>query len=307
MLSNVNYGMVGIFRMVVRKSDTLEVVKDTGEFRNMITDYGMNYIAASGIFNGCTVGNGTTPETASDISIQSYVARTQSYAPSGNPAPSVGSTVSPYYSKCTATWRFAAGTAVGNLTEVGVICNYTAPNYQLWSRTLIKDGSGNPITITVLPDEILDVYYEARIYLQSTATTGSMTIGSTTHTYRVLSSLLTSSAHGGIFTRGFFTNANDLCNANNGALGASPNNFPSGTSLGGKTSVTSVPYVSGSFSKGATYSFAPGTATGNIRSFGIEMQPQGPIFGVELTPAYNKLATIELKLTHTISWARRAL
>lgn len=308
---NSEYGVEGYFRIVVRKAETGAVVSDSGLFKNIITNYGMNFIAGflggSGVFSGCTVGNGTTPESITDVSIQSFVARTNTFAPSGNPSPAVGSTTSPFYAKCTATWRFPQGAAVGNLTEVGVIANYIAPNYQLWSRTLIKDVNGNPITITVLADEILDVYYEARLYPQEIQTTGSITISGSSYAYKVGSSDLTSFVHAAAFLRGFGPSSTDACSANTGTLTASPSFLPSGTILGNRSAIAGVAYVADSFSKGTTYTFAPGIATGSIRSFSITGNPQGPSYSIELTPAYVKAATFELKVTHTVTWARRSI
>lgn len=305
---NTNYGIEGYFRLVVRKANTGNIVKDTGLFKNIITNYGMNFIAGTtGVFNGCTVGSGTTPESVTDVGIQTFVARTNTTAPGGDPTNSVGSTVEPYYSKMTATWRFAQGVAVGNISEVGVIANYVAPNYQLWSRTLIKDSSGNPVTITVLADEILDVYYEARIYLQSTATTGSITILGNSYSYRILSAALTSSIHGRIFSRGFGFRTDNTATVANGPLGPAPDYQTSGSVLGTRNSAAGVAYVNDSYSISCIYTFSPGTATGDMRSFRITMTTLGPLFALELTPAFTKISTVEVKVTHVVTWARRAI
>jgi hypothetical protein len=46
----------------------------------------------------------------------------------------------------------------------------------LFSRALIADAEGNPITITVLPDDYLTVLYELRLYPPEGITTATVTI-----------------------------------------------------------------------------------------------------------------------------------
>ena len=67
------------------------------------------------------------------------------------------------------SWRFDPGDATGTPTEVGVgWLEYPPPNYdeehRCFSRALIVDGAGNPVSITVLADEYLDVTYAMRLY-----------------------------------------------------------------------------------------------------------------------------------------------
>lgn len=59
--------------------------------------------------------------------------------------------------------RFARGAAQGNISELSFgSLNYGASDTLAFCRTLVKDSGGNPTTITVLPDEVLDVYWELR-------------------------------------------------------------------------------------------------------------------------------------------------
>lgn len=308
MLLNTNYGMEGYFRLVVRKKNG-NVVCDTGNFKNIITNYGMNRIGGQlsgvGIFGGCTVGTGTTPESVNDISIQSYLARTDNF--SSSPANAVGSTVEPYYAIRRATWRFPAGAVVGNISEVGVIANYAPPNYELWSRTLIKDSSGSPITITVLSDEVLDVYYEARVYLQSSPTTGTANILGSTYSYRVNNRLLTSAVHADVFRAGFASRISYNASVQDGPLGPSPAYATTGTQSATSNSTTPIAYTTNSFASSTIYTFSPGTATWGVRSFNMNSSNQGAAYALELTPAFEKSATVELKVTHTVTWSRRSI
>src|SRR5690606_12406658 len=59
--------------------------------------------------------------------------------------------------------RFPAGTIHGqNLSEVAMSDAATRP---IFCRALLKDSLGNPLTIVLLEDEVLDIVYELRMYL----------------------------------------------------------------------------------------------------------------------------------------------
>lgn len=301
---SAKYGVSGFFRLVVKKSKTNETVKDTGFFKNVITNFGMNSLGGqNNSFQGCTVGSGSSPELPTDTVIQSLVARATTYAPSGSPSNISGVDAGKYYAACRATWRFAEGAAAGNLTEVGVIADNSAPNYYLFSRTLIKDEYGSPITITVLPDEILDVYYEGRIYLQDIATEGSVVVGAGSYAFKALSGQMTASSAANIFTRGFPNRGDSYALAYDGPLGLPPANNPSGELTGASNRPVSSAYVQDSFKCSTTYVFVPGNATGSHRSYRMDITI-GPTYVIEITPAYVKSETTELKLTHSVTWAR---
>lgn len=133
-----------------------------GWFPNLITNAGLDYLGANGSYVGdfyaCGVGSGSTTPAFTNTALDAQVARTSNYiGAQGGTAPSA-----PYYGWRRIKWRFATGTAAGNLSEVGVFSATTGGT--MWSRALIVDGSGNPTTITVLSDETLDVTYELRLY-----------------------------------------------------------------------------------------------------------------------------------------------
>ena len=142
---------------VSRPDGTLRVY--TGEFRNLILDNGLNRMGVGSFMTHCHVGSGSTPPANSDTALVAFVASTATVHSSSNgTAPS-----SPYYGYHRRTFRFAAGVAAGNLTEVGIGWQLATGN--LFSRSLIKDELGDPTTITVLSDEVLDVTYELRSYV----------------------------------------------------------------------------------------------------------------------------------------------
>jgi hypothetical protein len=141
---------------------------------NLITDMGLNQIGTGGgaaeeLYTVCAVGTGTTPPADSDTALVALVAsvgnlsRTLAFV-EGTPA----------YWRNVVVYRFSTGVAAGNLSEVGTGNSATA----LFSRALILDSGGSPTTITVLSDEVLDVTYEVRSYLDKSDQTPVFTISS---------------------------------------------------------------------------------------------------------------------------------
>lgn len=169
-LFNAQARMAGRYKLVVRKTDGT-VARETPWFDNLITNNGLDLIwTSSSIAFGIKdlnpygfVGTGSSTPAYTDTTLQSYLA-------TGNLAAVTATTYvagPPPYWTCTGNYRFGTGVAAGNLSEVGV---GWATN-RLFSRSLIKDSFGNPTTITVLPDEVLDVFYEFRVYPPTTDTT----------------------------------------------------------------------------------------------------------------------------------------
>ena len=307
---NEHYEIEGWFKLTVTKASTGEITKETGWFKNVITNFGMNYIADASInaLSGAAVGTGTIPETVNDTALQTFLARTNAATPgSSNGSPQIGSNVSPYYAKVVVGFRFAEGTAAGNLTEVGIVAQYAGPSWPLWSRTLIKDQSGSPIAITILPDEILDVTYECRVYPQEVPTTSVINILGVDYSCKNVGQQLTSSSNAYPLLRGFDTTSDAVCQAFNGPLGPAPNNLPTGASLGSRTTSIAIAYVQNSFTSIGVHTFSPGNATGNIRSIAIRPSSLAPSYSLELTPAFPKTATLEFKVTHKVTWSRRVV
>lgn len=166
----------------------IEVVTgETDWFGNIITNNGKNDYAATHytvISAYCHCGTGTTAEAATDTALGSFVASTNTVQSSDESAQASA----PYYSAMTKTFRFAEGDAEGIIAEVGI--SPQAATGDLFSRSLVKDGGGSPITITVLADEWLDVTYEFRVYPDGVTSggaaednTGTIAISGVNHDY----------------------------------------------------------------------------------------------------------------------------
>lgn len=173
MIHKMAFSARGLFRFEAEKPDGSRRVLAEW-FDNNITDFGLDCLGglSSGyVFNGCAVGSGNTPESNADLTLASFVAGSMTLL-SGSDSASAQITTAPYYVAYKGTIRFAAGVAAGNLSEVGIPGNIATDatingGTTLFSRALIKDGSGTPTVIEVLDDEILDVTYELRIYFPS--------------------------------------------------------------------------------------------------------------------------------------------
>lgn len=180
------------------------VNKETGEtrviadwFPNLITDTGLNRIGIGGFMDNCYVGSGSSTPSIHNSNLAVDVARTSTVKSTTYDSYTASE---PYYSKTSTTYRFGAGVAAGNLSEVGVGWKVLPEDpanrdkYELFSRALILDTAGNPTTITILSDEFLDVTYELRLYPPEEDAEATILLETTYHTCRIRPSMVNSAA-----------------------------------------------------------------------------------------------------------------
>lgn len=152
MMMQSQVGLSGRYRLQVRKNG--KVTKDTGWFKNLITNNGMDIITTlSNWSNYCSVGSSSATPSFSDVALGSRVATSAVV----NDFPSRIETDERYLVG-QKVFTFPAGTATGNIAEIGV--GSASNGTSLFSRALVRDAMGNPTTITVLADEDLVVIYE---------------------------------------------------------------------------------------------------------------------------------------------------
>lgn len=125
---------------------------------NLITDAGLERWGTGAPVANCSVGSGNTPPTVNDTGLVEFIAQ-QSSVPSVTEGAQASA---PYYGWARWTFRFNPPGANHNLSEVGF--GWGANGSNLWSRALIKNNEGVPVTVTWLGSETLDVVYEARKY-----------------------------------------------------------------------------------------------------------------------------------------------
>lgn len=164
---NAKVGIGAIFKLVVRKADTDEIVRETPEFHNLVLTTGLARMAVNTWIDRCCVGTGSSEPVVSQVGLDSFLASTNTIAKGVSDTGGIQVTDAPFYWYGRRTWRFDVGVATGNISEVGLGWE----NSELWNRALIKDVDGHPTTMTVFADEYIDVISEIRVYPQESSGT----------------------------------------------------------------------------------------------------------------------------------------
>lgn len=153
--------------------------------KNLITDFGWtriaNLTAAAVAGSQIQVGSGNVPPATTDTSLGSLLAQL------GGPATctvATGNDAGGDFSSSAISYVFATGAIIGNVAEVGF--KIASGDSGLTSRSLVKDGLGNPAVIVCTSIDQLTVIYTLKYYRSSIDTPTVLTIGgvSTTCTAR---------------------------------------------------------------------------------------------------------------------------
>lgn len=231
----------GFYTLLVRDAKTHKIKREVGPFHNKITDIGLNRIGTGPAMTNAYVGTGTTPAAFTDTTMAAFKVASSTAGPGNNT--SKAPTLSNPYCSMSYVRRFAAGAISGNITEIGV--GWAAnPLNALWSRELIVDSGGNPITLTVLANEFLDVVYTIRYYISTTDSAGSFVLNGITYNYTLRTAQLggayvdLTAVAGAPFIANFYAAGATL-----GAITSTP----SGTTVSPVASVTYPAYVNNSY------------------------------------------------------------
>lgn len=311
--------MEGFYNLKLVKADTGRLVRELS-FPNVICNSGFDGLKG---FNRCYIGYGTNPPSVTDTALGNATAVTYVTTDGSSEFINTGVAVSPAapdyeYSECIVYPSFKAGVGTGNITEIGMGREGSGlvPS-SLWSRSLIVDGSGNPISITKLADEVLHVTYTVRIYIDTADLLYDLNItGSGTH------AIVQRPAY--IGTWGFRVPAwgNDVGSSvlPSTAVGPGATLGPiTGTITGGEPAAlpgvgAANAYVPGSYSSSATKTV--GIADGNLAGGIAAFLRYDPKFGfssmsfahrsvqMTVTPPIMKDNTKVLTLNSSFSWAR---
>ena len=291
-------------------------------FHNLITDVGLNTFGSSAetMYNNqlryCQLGSGSSAPLVTDTQLASPLTSKveNDLVRWGSGQTSTSQlTTSPYYVEYGLTYTFSQGSVVGNISEMGVFTDSSA----LFSRALIKDSNGNPITITVTAIEQVTVKYKIRNYFTShIAGTGTINI-----TYNSVTTPYNYTLYRNPIPFG------DISRAVNPVYGlyyqyktATPDfvpatsvlTQPSGTVLvNNKEGVTLSPYVQNSFYRDTTIVISPSEANSakGIKSIGWCISTPGgdtPYYKyhVVFSPNIPKTNTDTLTLVVRVSWGR---
>lgn len=281
---NQHIGLEGIFNFKLTNTKTGEVREY--EFKNLVLDNGIDYYmtAPSSFIGGCILGSSSVPPVATDTTITNILGTSTTFQASG--AGGSNTTVLPYYTSYYWTYRFIEGVATGNIAQVAIpYGSASAANNTytgLFSKALVKDGNGTPITITKLADEVLDVTYTLRMYAPELDVTGTTTISGVNYDYIVRA------ANAGSWSLGSgAVSSVHTARAYTGTIGTQLGT-PSG-SYGEAATKTFATYVVGTHTRTATtfWDLNNGNLSGGIRSvyllFGNNNYGVGIYFQIQYT------------------------
>lgn len=187
---NIDCGEIGIAGFYTFELNGVPVFEVPS--KNLITDFGWSRLASlSESLTNTTVvqvGSGNTPPTTSDTALGSLLAQK-----TGANSASIGTGTdgTGAYSFSRVAYAFSQGAVVGNVAEVGF--KVLTGDVSLTSRSLVKDGLGNPAVIVVTAIDQLTVNYELRYYRAPLDLTSTVTVATVSTTYV----LRTASAVGG--------------------------------------------------------------------------------------------------------------
>lgn len=293
-------GMLGRFRLQVFGPDG-GLRKDTGWFNNLILDAGLNRIGSGlAVATYCHVGAGSSAPTVSETSLQSLIGTAAGSSSSGG----FDSTGAAHFGWERIKYRFEAGVAAGNVSEVGVGWGTGASS--LFSRALILDAGGTPNTITVLPDEVLDVTYELRLYPPMTDTSFVLPISGTNYSCVGRAS----NAQSGYWSPGrlmlYGTNSSSpSLGVYSGTIGAM-SGVPSGSSASSSFSYDAYSNNSLQRTGVASYNLTTGNFAGGIQALSLAC-PGDWQMQFSVTPAIPKNNTKVLTIRVVTSWSRKTI
>jgi hypothetical protein len=286
----------GRYKLVVRDASTMEITKELDWFDNLVLDSGLNRLGTGAIINFAQVGTSNTAPAVGQTALSAYVAGTSDAQEAVG-----GNTGAPDYAKTYRyRFRFGVGVAAGNLSEVGV--GWAAVG-SLFSRALLVDGLGAPTTITVLPTEVLDVWYELRTYPnQVDVVTTNVAIGPNLHTVTIRPNLI--GANGAVFSSGddprfgFYGHAGAAVYS--GAIVAMTST-PAG-SLGGSDSRVVASYSNNSLKRSIALTWGLAVGNGSVQA-AVVNECVGS-YQIGFSPPIPKTNLTTLTLSFEWTWAR---
>lgn len=289
--------VAGYYKIEAFKLDgSRRVVADW--FPNLITNVGLNQLGLGGVITRMQVGSGSTPPAFTDTALAVLIGTTtdqqsRTYGDSGG--------VPTWYGWTRYVYRFAPGVADGDLTEVGI-----GTTTVLFSRALILDGGGSPTTITILPEEYLDITYELRLYPPSGDVSTTITMSGASHDVVIRPSAIDNSS--GSYWQCQTIGTNGATQPPNvtfysGDIG-DQFSIPGGTAYsGGNPAIR--PYVANSLQRTWDITLALGSANSptGLRSVRIMHYSFGG-YQVRFDPVLMKTSSHVMTLPFTYSWAR---
>lgn len=155
-------GIAGEVRCVVRKADGSTKL-DTGYQKNLILNQGLEFFGGghgSSINQYCAIGSGNSTPVVTQNKLDAFIAISTDVRGTTSSYKYVDTGDGLYRRWEQKQYRFT-GLSNANISEVGLVSDgFTAKNYYLTTRMLLKDDEGAPTTISVKEGETLDIYYK---------------------------------------------------------------------------------------------------------------------------------------------------
>lgn len=190
-------GLYGEFAIQVKRPDS-SVRIDLPMQKNLITDNGMKlYLQMNGtlntgeeydrlpdnsMFNHCGLGTGNRAPQENDIAFHNYITQLQARASTTNTVDldTVIEKNGRKYIKFTSYFTYIfSGSAIENqnITEVGLMSGMISHNgknncYILYTRALIKNTEGSPISISPQVGEVFELTYKLNMFVDITKVKG---------------------------------------------------------------------------------------------------------------------------------------
>lgn len=234
--------------------------------KNLITDYGwdrlVNVGEASASATTLQLGTSNTPPTVGDTALGGFLVQKVGNGALTN---GTGTDTNGNYSFTRLSYVFAQGAVVGNVAEVG--WKVASGDSGLTSRSLVKDGNGNPAVIVVTAIDQLTVTYELRYHRAAVDVSGTVMVAgvSTTYVFRTAAPTVGTS-EASIVIGGFTPSLVQVRHYGAATVLGAPGTDPIGTSISAIDQSAMVNRVMSSNNTSATLTFTTpvcGTGSGN--------------------------------------------
>ena len=296
----MNLRFSGAYQVRVLRPDG-SVRLETDFFDNLITDQGLNVYGAIGTAGRLWVTTGTTPPSNTDTALSGTILGS---SPAGALTNSVQYATLPNYAEQTMTFTFAVGGVVGTITEVGLGAGTDSTVTTLFSRALIANSGGTPISITLTATDQLQLVYKIRNYIPDADVIASMDVNGVSTQLTVRPSEIDDASAWWAYPAGMsFSDASTR--AYTGAIGARTAT-PAGTGIAISSSVYAA-YVAGTYARSFSLIWLPAKGAFTALSVRIfQNAAYNPIgcWQIGLSPSIVKTSLQTLRIEGQFSWGR---
>lgn len=271
---NTNIGTAGEFRCVVKRADG-SIKTDTGYQKNLILDQGLDFFGggnSSDMMEFCVIGSGNSKPVYTQNKLDVITDYTNNRSGFSSKYDYDASKDGNLYKTNKVIKYTFNGLSNVNISEVGLASEFSSTtDYYLCTRALIKDAQGVPATITVLSDEVLEIYYKLWQVFDTTDKVGTINLldgvgGSVAYNYKLRLCVVGSSRYsvGGLL-KGNLTDLYALSSIFTGDLD-DIKGIPSGL-IFDSNSLTLSTYNRGSYRRTILCTLTHEEGVGNIRTY----------------------------------------